>query len=182
MTAAEQKKGLRRQLKRMRQQLAVSQAKLQKDVAVYGRVTEYISKTKPAAVLTYLSTRIEVDTRSIIRFCFENNIPVAVPRCEGKEMRFCRINSFSDTEKGGYGIFEPKQHCEQIIPTESMLCIVPALCFDRYGHRLGYGGGYYDRFLSKYKVQTVGICYKEYLFNSIPTEENDKAVEVVLTD
>ncbi len=182
MTAADKKKNLRRQLTAMRRQLAQLPVKIQKDAAIYDKLTRHIKQLSPDAVLTYISTRIEADTRRLIKYCFDNGIAVAVPRCENRDIRFYRIKSFSDTKKGSFGIFEPNDECEELIPTENMLCIVPALCFDKKGYRLGYGGGYYDRFLSKDHIKTVGICYKEYIFGCLPTEDGDICVDTVFTD
>ena len=99
-------------------------------------------------------------------------------------MEFCVITSFSDLEKGMYGIYEPKKDCtvleaEKI--TDSVL-IVPGLCFNDEGFRLGYGKGYYDRFISRYKGYSIGVCYKEFMTDEIPTDEYDKPVDTVITD
>ncbi len=189
MTAAEQKKNLRVRLGRMRKQLAASGEKAKKDAAVFERLKAYILMTRPSAVLVYISLPAETNTEDIIRFCFENHIPVGAPKCENGEIRFYRINSFEDTEKGAFGISEPKAYCGEIEPSEDALCIVPALCFDKQGCRLGYGGGYYDRFLGKFggtdglpRPRTVGICYREYIFDSLPAEKHDVCVDAVLTD
>lgn len=181
MTPSEQKRALRDKLRTMRRLIGPDE-KREKDIALFERQKRFIFETKPPLVLSYISTPEEADTRRLIDFCFENNITIAAPRCEGRAMRFCIIRSAEDLEQGKFGILEPKKECKQADISENALCFVPGLAFDNKGYRLGYGGGFYDRFLSEHKVSTVGICYKEYIFERLPTDKFDKAVELVITD
>ncbi|MBQ6708443.1 MAG: 5-formyltetrahydrofolate cyclo-ligase [Clostridia bacterium] len=134
----------------------------------------------------YVSKDIEVDTFFIISESLKRGKRVAVPRCvEGtRNMDFYLINSLDDLEEGSFGVLEPKtQVCEKLTDFSKGLCIVPALAFDKLGYRLGYGKGYYDRFLSNFKATTVGICY-----NSCVQEKNllhgkfDRRVKYLITE
>ena len=91
-------------------------------------------------------------------------------------------DSLNDLREGMYGIREPDEAlpCSEI--TENTVCIVPGLAFTPDGGRLGYGGGYYDRFLSDYSGTSIGLCYSELLFDSLPSEEYDIAVDIIITD
>ena len=123
-------------------------------------------------VFTYVSKDIEVDTLAIIRAAWANGKRVAVPRCvtETREMDFFYSTNMSDLEEGAFGVLEPiADKCEKVTDFSKGLCIVPGLSFDAEGYRLGYGKGYYDRFLSKFQGDTVGLCYSNCIKWKLPT-------------
>lgn len=135
--------------------------------------------------LCYVSTAIEVDTKEFIKILLNSGRKVAVPRCEGgpSEMNFYYINSLDDLSAGSFGVLEPDSDKEKILTeTENTICIVPAFMFDKSGYRLGYGKGYYDRYLSRYKGTTIGVCYsgniKEELFHG----KYDRTVDMIVTE
>ena len=101
-------------------------------------------------ILCYVSTPLEVDTHYFIKKALEDGKKVAVPKCrpENVSMDFYFINGFDDLEKGTFGVLEPIESKCEIFQGENSICIVPGLCFDHSGYRLGYGKGYYDRFLT----------------------------------
>lgn len=132
-------------------------------------------------VLTYVSTEIEVDTRRLLQFCFDNDIRVGVPVSGDTELEFYEIRSFAELEDGRYGILEPVNRIKQIEVSEASLCIVPALCADGSGLRLGYGKGYYDRFLSRFRGKSVIICYRRHKM-TVPTEPHDEKADLTIFD
>ncbi len=135
--------------------------------------------------LCYVSTPIEVDTLCFINTLLSNGKRVAVPRCvEGKaEMNFYYINSLEELSSGAFGVLEPKENeANRLIKTEDTICIVPAFMFDKNGYRLGYGKGYYDRYLSRYKGLTIGICYDENITDELFHGKFDRAVDLVLSE
>lgn len=184
MTPFERKKQLRKEMLCRRKSLQGIE-KSAKDTAITKKLLDLDKVRKVSVVLPFVSTKDEVDTSDFIAECIKNGKTVAVPRCKDEcNMEFCVITSFSDLEKGMYGIYEPKVHCTVIKAediTDSVL-IVPGLCFNNDGFRLGYGKGYYDRFISRYKGYSIGVCYKEFLTDEIPTDEYDKPVDTVITD
>ena len=102
---------------------------------------------------------------------------------ETREMDFYVIHSDDDLRTGHYGIREPDPfRCEKAVISGKALCIVPGLCFDRRGYRLGYGGGYYDRFLSTHKVTRVGICYSYFMVNELIYGKYDVRMDKVITN
>ncbi len=134
-------------------------------------------------ILVYVSVGSEVDTSNIIEYSLNNNKKVAVPVCNDKEMFFYEITSSADLCIGKFGI--PSVDITQSRKIENFknsLCIVPALCFDVNGFRVGYGGGYYDRFLSVCNVITLGLCYERCLCSKIPADEFDIPVDYILTE
>ena len=136
------------------------------------------------SVFIYVSSEIEVDTHLIISFCFADKKNVYVPRCiEGTSfMKFYEITSFEDLETGAYGILEPKNHC---LPAEISckgICVVPALAYDLNGYRLGFGKGYYDRFLCGFTGKKIGLCYESCICSSLPHDEYDIVVDMLISD
>lgn len=136
-------------------------------------------------LLTFMSTDIEVDTYGIIEYSWNNGKRVAVPRCvEGTRlMSFYEIHSFSQLEKHTFGVMEPDpSKCSLITDFDSSVCIVPGLVFDSMGYRLGYGKGYYDRFLSKYNGTKIGICYYDCLKYSLRRGKYDVVSDIIIND
>ncbi len=136
-------------------------------------------------VFTYVSKDIEVDTLAIIRAAWANGKKVAVPKCisQTREMDFYYITSMDDLENGAFGVLEPiESRCEKATDFSKGLCIVPGLSFDAEGYRLGYGKGYYDRFLSKFEGDTVGLCYSNCIKWKLPHGYYDKPVDMIVTD
>ena len=135
-------------------------------------------------VLTYWATDSEADTRMIIDKALSDNKLVALPRCSDKNgnMRFYYINSADDVTEGMYGITEPSGNSEAVDFTDKSLCIVPGLSFDSEGYRLGYGKGYYDRFLSSFVGVTAGLCYDECFTDRLPRNKFDKKTDYIITN
>lgn len=136
-------------------------------------------------LLAYMSTDIEVDTRYLIERAWELGKKVAVPRCvQGtRNMVFYYITSFDDLENGAFGVREPiVSQCRPVIDFETGICVVPALVFDKKCFRLGYGKGYYDRFLAAFKGTAVGICYEACRKDSIPRGKYDKCLDLFITE
>ena len=157
--------------------------KTQYDEKIYNNFIKSDDYAEFDGILCYVSTEIEVDTDRIITKAFEDGKTVAVPKCVcgTNIMHFYEIRSFDDLEKGFFGIREPKTD-EEITDFENYLCIVPALSIDKNGYRLGYGKGFYDRFLSENNVKTIGLCYKDFLTDNLPHEEHDIKIQVIVTE
>ena len=139
---------------------------------------------KSDCILTYVSTKIEVDTYGIIEYALSVGKTVAVPRCEHdtNKMRFYRIKSLDNLVKGYFNIPEPDRFCSEQIDYNNALCIVPGLAFNKDGYRIGYGRGYFDRFLAENNVKSVGLCYKAFVIDDLPVEGFDIPVDILLTD
>ena len=134
-------------------------------------------------VLCYLAAKGEAETRGIIDVCLQSGKRVALPRCyDDAQMEFLPVKSVADaTEVSRLGIAEPP-HGRPVDPGTAALCIVPALAFDRSGFRLGYGMGYYDRYLKRFSGVSVGLCFEDCLRDTIPTNQNDRPVDVIVTE
>ncbi len=134
-------------------------------------------------VLTYVSFGDEVDTRRLIVYMLKTGKKVAVPFCQNKQMYFFEISSPSEIilGKGGIPTVDPIGKIP-VKPTEKTLCIVPALAFDKKGNRLGYGGGYYDKYLSQYKLNAIGLCYEDCITEEIPVNNFDVKIPLIITE
>ena len=135
-------------------------------------------------LLCYSSYGSEISTNRIIDTALENGKSVAFPLCldDCGNMEFYLISSLGDLNRGMYGILEPNtDKCCKITDYSDALCLVPGLCFDSEGFRLGYGKGYYDRFLEKFTIKTVGLCYNELIQDSLPIDKYDKSVDYIIT-
>ncbi len=133
--------------------------------------------------LIYVSVNNEVETAEIIRYLLKNNKKVAVPYCSDSNMEFYYINSPEDLVKSRFGIPSVDiVKSEKFKNFDKALCIVPTVSFDNNGNRIGYGGGYYDRFLAENKLTTLGLCYERCMSENIPSESFDIKMDYVLTE
>ncbi len=136
-------------------------------------------------VLTYVSCKGEADTLKLIDWILSEGKEAGVPRCgKSGHMDFFRIKSRSDLRLSSIGIPEPEYDERNLIRDFSeTLCIVPGTAFDMKGNRTGYGGGYYDRFISAEKeILTAGLCYHSLLFDEVPSEPHDECVDYIITE
>ena len=154
MNIPDEKKALRRELIQRRRNMP-DDVKSAADSRIFDRLIPLLEKC--SSVFTYVSTEIEVDTRQLMKWCFEHGKTVAVPVSGDSELTFYPIRSFDELSVGRFNIMEPVDRSVPAVPDSDSLCIVPALCCDRCGLRLGYGRGYYDRFLAGFPGKSVVI-------------------------
>jgi len=128
----------------------------------------------------YLPYNQEVRTEELILQALEDGKRVAVPKVYCDEMRFIYINDFEDLDEGYAGIFEPIAD-EPVADDPTALVLMPGVAFTEDGKRMGYGGGFYDRFLqSEPEHPTVALCYDFQIMEELPTEEFDVPVDLVI--
>lgn len=145
-------------------------------------LSEYVTSKK---IFIYISKDFEIDTVPVIRAALSEGKLVATPRCiEGtNEMMFHMVNSRDDVLPGFFGVLEPNEKtCPVIEDFSDGICIVPGFCFDNAGYRIGFGKGYYDRFLSNFKGITLGLCYSQCVVNQLPRNKFDRPVDFLVTD
>jgi len=178
------KQELRLKSKQYREALSVDE-KSRFENEILERVLELAEIKSAKTVLCYISTAIEVDTKKLIEKLLDFGKTVAVPKCiDGtRDMKFHIISSLEQTEKGMFGVFEPNvEKCEKLRDFRSCACIIPGLMFDSEGYRLGYGKGYYDRFLSKFSGVKIGVCFEKCFIEKLPHGFYDVAADVVVTE
>ncbi|WP_314018336.1 5-formyltetrahydrofolate cyclo-ligase [Lancefieldella parvula] len=145
--------------------------------------SEYVEAT---TVLTYVSVSSEVSTRMIIESALRDGKTVAVPRClPGHCLEFVAITSLDQLIAAPFGLLEPPKELPALTEEQmdASICIVPALLVDTKGYRLGYGAGFYDRFLSTYPGKKICLAYQQNLSQTmLPHTASDVAVDVVITE
>jgi 5-formyltetrahydrofolate cyclo-ligase len=127
----------------------------------------------------------EVDTLQIIRKAWAQGKEVAIPKCnpQTRELVFRTFTRFSDLEMVYSGLYEPMVSKTQEITSDALdLLIVPGLAFTKSGFRLGFGGGYYDRYLEGNKAQTVSLAFSQQLVAQLPVESHDLPVSKIITE
>lgn len=146
-------------------------------------ISEYVEAT---TVLTYVSVSSEVSTRMFIECALRDGKTVAVPRClPGHCLEFVAIASLEQLVAAPFNLLEPAKELPAVTEDQknNSICIVPALLVDTKGYRLGYGAGFYDRFLSTYSGKKICLAYQQNLSKTeLPHTEFDVAVDMVITE
>ena len=128
----------------------------------------------------YKSMDMEVDTSQIIINATMNGKIVALPRVEENELVFYKYNIHTKLIKSEFGVLEPEPIEKNKIAKKKLdLVIVPGVCFDKQGNRIGFGKGFYDRFLNDTNIKKIGICFEEQIADSIETTENDVKMDKI---
>jgi 5-formyltetrahydrofolate cyclo-ligase len=132
------------------------------------------------SVGAYYSIGSEVKTQDILQEILKSGKEIALPKVVKKDLVFKKINSFSDLEQGNFSVMEPKDDCKDVKKIE--VIIVPAIALTREGHRLGYGFGYYDRYLSGKKSKTIALSYSKQVIKSFPYSDHDVRIDCIVTE
>ena len=138
---------------------------------------------KSQMIFCYVSFDREADTKQFIQDALREGKHVAVPRCQKEgQMEAFEIIGLEDLEKGFCGILEPKNNCVKIEPDHLDLCVIPCIACTKEGIRLGYGGGYYDRYLPKTHALRALLCQEKMVCQQIPTESHDCPMDMIITE
>lgn len=178
------KKKLREVMVRNREEIPYSE-----QITAAASVREFVRAWAPFrdadCVCSYISLRSEMPTAGIILRVLESGKTVIVPKVFGNIIRFFRIKNLTDDlVRGTFGVLEPNETCEEISAEEAGVCLIPGLAFDRHGNRIGYGKGFYDRFLATLpkSIPTIGLAFDQQVFDAIPfTMECDVPVKFLVT-
>ena len=154
--------------------------------AVARKVFRLTAFRRARTVCCYVALPYEVQTWQMIEEMLKRGkrvvVPVAQPRT--KRLRLCALrHPRTELARGAFGVWEPQAHAQRpVSPRDVDLVIVPGLAFDRRGHRLGHGHGYFDRFLGRIpaRIPTVGLAFSFQLLDRLPTAPHDCAVHTVL--
>ena len=131
----------------------------------------------------YVSFGGEASTRVILEEAFKSGRALALPKVEGSDVRLYRVDSLAQLAPGRFGIEEPVSGLPEVSPPEVDMFVIPGVAFDRRGHRVGFGKGYYDRLLAHAKtgVPVVALAYGFQLVHHIADEPHDRPVCAVVT-
>jgi len=192
MTGAMEKNEVRRLMARRKKEYSASQFE-QKSLQIIARLQELPCWKKADTVFAYMDLPGEVKMREFIRRCWEEGKTVAVPkiiasdidaRITAAQMRFYRISSFDDLNEGMMHIMEPDpDRCECLDSEEDALIIMPGVAFDADRRRIGYGGGFYDRYLAEHPGHvTVAVGYEFQVLEQVPSQEQDVRPQLLVTE
>lgn len=174
------KQELRRQMRAIRKAVADRTEKSRQILDNLRRVPVF---QKAGCLFLYVSCQTEVETREWIPALLAEGRSVAVPKVTGSEMAFYAISSMEDLAPGAYGILEPKADGRLVMPDAGSCMLLPGLAFDEAGHRMGYGGGYYDRYLEHHPhCSTIAVAYEAQVIREVPVEPHDRILQWIVTE
>lgn len=153
--------------------------KEKQDNIIFNRIINLEEYKQSDLILIYVSLKDEVDTIELIKYSLKKDKRVAVPKCESDDIVFYYINGLEDLVEGKFGILEPKTN-EVVDNFDNSICIIPGIAFDKQNNRIGYGKGFYDRFLENYSGVKIGLTYKECICDKMDSEINDIKMNKVI--
>lgn len=172
-------------LRRLRQQKEASRRR--KSATIRRKVFRLAAYRRARTICCYVALPYEVQTWRMIEAMLKHGKRVVVPVVEPRRNRL-QLSEIRhparDLARGAFGVWEPKPSARRRVPVRDVdLVLVPGLAFDRHGHRLGHGYGYFDRFLARVPraVPTIGLAYRWQLLDRLPASPHDLAVQTVLT-
>lgn len=176
----ESKKDIRRRVLEKRNQIPEKDWK-ERSCKIYEKVVAHPFFLSADTIYCYVDYKAEVSTKDIIERAWEYGKKVAVPKVEGEELKFFYIQHFSDLEEGYKGILEPNK--SRPANAQAALVLMPGVAFDRECKRIGYGKGFYDRFLRNHtQYRTMALAFESQMVERIPFDEYDICPEMIITE
>lgn len=157
----------------------------EKTEKIIQRLAEDPIFVNAATIGMTISAFPEVDTSQLIDYCWSIGKKVAVPKCipSTRGMDFYILTDYSELENVYMKLLEPRIDKNRYVsPNEIDLMIVPGVVFSKSGYRIGFGGGYYDRYLSAYNGDTVSLVFEIQMVESMPVENHDIPVQQLITE
>jgi len=180
----EKKKKLRQEYEEMRASLPIQEREMYEHGIVEHVLTSEVYHSSDI-ICSFVSFGSEVSTKQLNDKILESGKTLCLPRIMGaRKMEMIEVNSHTTYAMNKYGINEPIGQPIQLIHEVDVLCIVPLLAYDSFGHRLGYGGGFYDIFLGEHQqMLTLGIAFsKQYSETELPYEEHDAMLKMIINE
>lgn len=176
------KSDLRKTAEQKRSHLS-SKYKTHADKEIVIKILDLPEYIKAKFIFIFVGVKDEIDTKPLIEASLAAGKTVAVPKCKKNSvMDAVVIKSLNDLKSGYFGLLEPIDSSHILMPSEIDFAIIPCLSCDTRGNRLGYGGGYYDRYLSGAAFPYAVVCRDESISESIPTESFDIQSPIVITE
>lgn len=154
--------------------IGIASSKIQENL----RKIDYYRNAK--IIGAYHSVGSEVRTQGIIQEILNAGKELALPKVERNDLVFKKISNMSDLEIGNFSVMEPKERCEAAKKID--VIIVPAIALTREGYRLGYGFGYYDRYLHNKRSKKIALSFSKQVVKSIPHDNHDIKVDAIVTE
>ncbi len=185
MNLKDEKKRLREELLSLRMKISDDErAKAEK--AIVSKLLSLASYRFAETVLLYYPIKGEISLLPLAEAALKSGKKVAFPLCDGENstMTYHTVSSLSELKSGTYGIPEPNGNLPTYVPSPEKhdLLIIPAVCFDKNGYRVGYGKGYYDRYLTSFGGTSVGVTFDKLLVDSVPRGRYDRRAAIVVTE
>lgn len=177
------KSAIRREFLWKREHLPL-QVKAQKDKKITASLEKFAPFQQSREFFTYLSHRGEVSTDALIQKYFGKK-KIIVPKIKsraGRAICLFELKHPGKFEKGRFGIREPKICLPKKIFSEIYVALIPGIAFDATGHRIGFGGGYFDRLLKKLRCTTIGLAYEFQMIDKVPMHAYDVPVDFIITE
>ncbi len=181
-----QKDDIREEYKARRMEMPIEE-RHRRDEAICRVAESLVSFRYAEYVLLYAATEGEIDVNAIAELALEKGKKVCFPRCDKKThtMTYHIVSSLDELKVDSYNILEPAEDAPMYEPerdTGAAVCFVPGLVYDKAGFRLGYGKGFYDRYLSAFSGCTIGVVYSDYILPVVPRGRFDVSVDILLTE
>jgi len=175
---AEEKRILRKNVLAIRDSLTAEEAtELSKEIEKKLFEEEHFKNARTVAF--YIPKGNEVDTRKMIERAMNDGKEILVP-VTNDEITMCKLTSLSELVPGRFGVLEPKRREPE--DRQPDVVIVPGVVFGLCMHRIGYGKGYYDKYLKKTKAYRIGICYDFQVVEKLPNHPHDEPMDIIITD
>ncbi len=177
------KTGIRRIIKQRKNETS-PQDLAEKSRIIIGRLQEILQIREARRFFVYMDMPGEVQIRIFTQQCLSEGKEIAIPKMEGRDLHFYKIESFRNLTDGVWHIQEPDpQFCPCADDWEDAIMIMPGVAFDRTLHRVGYGGGFYDRYIEKHGSHfTVAAAYDFQIFDEVPFDEHDRPCDLIVTE
>ena len=179
MSNNSEKASLRKVLLERRDSLSIDYIKIASN-QIFGKLKQIEIFNKAKTIASYYPIGSEVKTQDIMQEILASGKTLALPKVNEQNLIFKKITGFDNLEKASFNLMEPKDECSEIKDID--LVLVPTVGITRKGIRLGYGYGFYDRFLSKSDAATIGLTYAKQLVKSIPSSEKDIKIHWIVTE
>lgn len=180
-----EKKKIREEIIKKRNDLLL-EIKKEYDYLIFKQIINSELYKNSKKIFTYISFGSEVDTKNFIKYALENNKEIYVPKTDkvNKEMVAVKINSLNNMSVDKWGVLEPKDVDKNDIGKNFDLIIMPGVAFDKEGNRIGYGGGYYDKYIAQLEhiENTLALSYDFQIVKNIKSELHDIKVNFIITN
>lgn len=178
----DEKNLIRKQMKQLRADMTRTE-RFEKSMQIFEKLITVPEFKRADRIYTYVSMDNEIDTIMLINYSLSIEKRVFVPRVSGKDMEFYEISDISELSPGYMGIYEPDINGKEPDYSRTGFMCMPGLAFDRSYNRIGYGGGFYDRYLSvENKLYKAALAYEAQLLESIPAQDGDVRPDMIVTE
>lgn len=178
----DEKNLIRKQMKQLRADMTRTE-RFEKSMQIFEQLITVPEFKRADRIYTYVSMDNEIDTIMFIDYSLSLEKRVFVPRVSGKDMEFYEISDISELNPGYMGIYEPDINGKEPDYSRTGFMCMPGLAFDKSYNRIGYGGGFYDRYLSvENKLYKAALAYEAQLLESIPAQDGDVRPDMIVTE